>query len=122
MRALWIVVMSSLGACEAEPPDPIAPGDVRADRVLEIVALQADPASGQAVYLDQCYGCHRPDGIAGLGPSLPAYVALADPIDVVTVVIEGQGRMVPMGSAMPDQAIADLVAHLFDRWKIEPVP
>ncbi|MBX2797921.1 MAG: cytochrome c [Myxococcales bacterium] len=113
----WITVLLPViwMACETGEY-PFEPATESGDRVQRVGDIEGDPTFGRQVYADQCQACHREDGITGLGPDLPGYVSGAAPIDVINIVIEGQGRMTAMGTAMNDQQIADLVAWLFEEW------
>ena len=86
---------------------------------------------GQALFIDQCAGCHMRDGggIAGVFPALAGSSAIqASHADtVLRVVLQGQ-RIVttpgkPTGIAMPafawkldDQEVADVVSYIRNAW------
>jgi mono/diheme cytochrome c family protein len=88
-------------------------------------------AHGEAIYTDQCAGCHmrNGEGIAHVFPVLKGTSAIQakDPSTLIRVILSG-ARMVPTstkptGFAMPgfaeklrDQDIADLVTYIRNAW------
>lgn len=84
-------------------------------------ALFSDPnkitvTGGENVYRAICQGCHMPDGQGAVGAG--AYPALADNTNLefpeypIFVIINGQKAMPPLGAALDDQQIADVVSYI----------
>ena len=84
-------------------------------------ALTPQEARGQRVFANQCSGCHYADtdkglygpGLAGLfsKPYLTSGMAANDG-RVRAVILRGWGMMPPMGNALSDQELEDLMAYL----------
>ena len=88
-------------------------------------------ARGEALYLDNCTGCHMPDG-GGVAKTFPplmrsAAIQAADPGTVLHVVLGGEQMAAtagkPSGLTMPgfaeklnDQQIADVVSYIRNAW------
>ena len=116
----FVPCLSLILGCDPDLPQFDAdPASENPDRVGRILLLEGDPGVGADVYQAQCVACHREDGVQGLGPSLPDYVARTAPVDLVTVVIEGQGRMVAVGGTMSDVEIASLAEFLYTDFLVD---
>ena len=110
------------------------PGDAPAAarrQARNAAPTQEARSQGQALYLDNCVGCHMSDGI-GLPKVFPqldgsSAIQATKPDTVIHVVVAGQ-QMVetkakPTGLAMPgfagkmtDQEIADVVSYIRNAW------
>jgi mono/diheme cytochrome c family protein len=71
---------------------------------------------GEAIYRAVCAGCHMPDGSgargAGTYPSLvgdPRLAAFGYPVGVV---LKGQKAMPPLGYALTNEQVADVVTYI----------
>ncbi|MFN2114347.1 MAG: c-type cytochrome, partial [Anaerolineae bacterium] len=81
---------------------------------LEPVAAGGDPASGKALYDEQCLACHMADGWSPIAPSLAGEVLQQAASDELLRHTIATGRL---GTAMPafaldESELADLVAYL----------
>ena len=71
---------------------------------------------GAALFASVCAGCHQPNGQGAVGAG--AYPALADNKEVasadylMTLILNGQGGMPPVGQMMSDQQIADVINYV----------
>jgi mono/diheme cytochrome c family protein len=84
-------------------------------------ALTPQEARGQQVFANQCSSCHYADtdkasygpGLAGLfhKPYLTSGMAVND-ARVRSVILRGWGMMPPMGNALSEQELEDLMAYL----------
>jgi mono/diheme cytochrome c family protein len=74
-----------------------------------ILALTGDATAGEAIYADNCAGCHAADGSGGTGPNLKGEDDLEE---AVAVILSGEDSMPAFGDTLTDQEIADLVAWL----------
>ncbi len=88
-------------------------------------------AAGQKVYEAQCQACHQPNGLGMTGvfpPLARSDYLLADKRRAIAIVLHGkQGPitvnkqqydavMPPMGAAMSDQEIADVMTYVLNSW------
>ena len=73
-------------------------------------------ASGEELYANACQGCHMPDGKgatgAGTYPSLASDKALEAPGYPLSVVVNGQHGMPPVGIMMSDEQVAAVVNYV----------
>ncbi len=73
-------------------------------------------ASGEALYANACQGCHMPDGKGAIGagayPSLAGDTNLAAGRYPVSVVVNGQRAMPPLGDMMNDDQVAAVVNYV----------
>lgn len=71
---------------------------------------------GEAIYKGICQDCHMPDGHGGTGagtyPALIKNPRLAEKSYPVLIVVHGQKAMPPLGGALNDQQIADVVNYV----------
>ncbi len=71
---------------------------------------------GAALFASVCAGCHQPNGQGAVGAG--AYPALADNTEVasadylMTLILNGQGGMPPVGQMMSDQQVADIINYV----------
>jgi mono/diheme cytochrome c family protein len=86
-----------------------------------ISELTPQEATGQQVFARQCAGCHYANTEQGLaGPGLEKlfrkpYLSSGAPANderVTSVILRGRGMMPPMGNALSDQDLQDLLAYL----------
>jgi mono/diheme cytochrome c family protein len=107
------------------------------DDAAETVVSDDTMARGEAVYVDQCMGCHMANGKGQKGAFPPladsAPVRASNPQTLIQVVLAG-GRMadpaeLPTGLAMPgfgwkldDQQIADVLTYARNHWGNESPP
>lgn len=111
------VYLKDVPASSNEAQAPVVTGDVM--------------ARGEALYLDNCTGCHMPDGggVAKVFPPLKRSAAIQakEPGTVVHVVLGGEKMAAttarPSGLTMPgfaakldDQQIADVVNYIRNAW------
>jgi len=72
--------------------------------------------SGEALYANSCQACHMPDGKgatgAGAYPSLAGNSALHSGGHVVSLVVNGQRGMPPVGYFMNDAQVAAVVNYV----------
>ena len=74
-------------------------------------ALDGDVACGEVLFVDLCSSCHGGDGLGtDLGPDLSAHVPFHTDLEVVTVLLLGQGEMAAQG--LSPQQHADLLGWL----------
>jgi mono/diheme cytochrome c family protein len=92
--AVCLFAAMALAACG--PPDP---------RAAKVLALNGDPARGQALYAADCSGCHT--STKGWSYAIGIFGAPG----VVSVVIDGKGKM-PAFARYSDQQLADLYGYL----------
>jgi mono/diheme cytochrome c family protein len=73
-------------------------------------------ASGEELYANACQGCHMPDGKGATGawtyPSLAGDKALDAPGYPLSVVVNGQHGMPPVGIMMSDEQVAAVVNYV----------
>ncbi len=95
-------------------------GGGNTSRVDAIAALDGNVTGGQTVYSQTCglTSCHGPngnDGAANAG-DLPTLVPTKTKEEIIDIVINGTGDMVPQ-SQLSDQQVADAVAYVQDQWQ-----
>ncbi|MCB9569286.1 MAG: cytochrome c [Myxococcales bacterium] len=87
-------------------------GESDADKIL---ALSGNSANGGTVYTAQCAVCHMADGTGNADANYPSLVEHAmheSDMDIVEVILEGEGAMPEFRSKLSDQEIADLLAYI----------
>ena len=85
------------------PEEPTNPGD-------------GDAAAGEAVWADNCSGCHGLSGTgANGGPDLTAIPSAAEADRVRQQVLNGGGGMPAFKGTLSDQQIADVTAYVVER-------
>ena len=96
MRVRWVFCLAiGLAACAPDAP-----------RSVEISSLKGSPQRGEALFQVRCLGCHRKGGLMKTVRWYPKRAFL-------TVLLNGTpGSKMPAYSAMSDQDIADLYAHI----------
>lgn len=85
-------------------------GDGGGDVVSEILALDGDATSGDALFAGNCSGCHGADGDSGTAPMLSTKVPDASDEHIVDVMINGTGNMAAV--SLENQEAADILAFL----------
>jgi cytochrome c oxidase cbb3-type subunit III len=110
-----IVVATALSGCDQLPGRPKSGAEVpRPDQVL----------SFEALYRDNCSGCHGTDGTKGPATNLanPEYQALVDDATLRAIIANGQqGSMMPgfakaSGGTLTDQQVDVLVHGIRSQW------
>ena len=75
-----------------------------------------DEQSGEALFAHVCAACHQADARGAIGagayPALASDANLASKDYVLELLLEGRGAMPPIGRAMSDAQIADVVNYL----------
>jgi mono/diheme cytochrome c family protein len=79
-------------------------------RTEDILALTGDATTGATVYGSSCAACHAADGTGGTGSDLTAAIPGLTDAEIVDTIILGSGDMAPVN--LPDQDVADVLAHL----------
>ncbi len=113
----WFLVLLACGA-EGTTADTAAPGDTAPDCVYDgsdegesPFVLDGSAWCGGEVFATACAGCHGDDGSGtDLGADLSGHVPYHTDLEVLSVVINGQGEM-PAQDTSPQQS-ADLLAWL----------
>jgi mono/diheme cytochrome c family protein len=80
-------------------------------RVEDILALEGEATSGEALYSANCSSCHGADASGGSGPNLIEEVEEGEQEEMIEVILEGEGEM-PSFSDLEDQDIADILAWI----------
>jgi mono/diheme cytochrome c family protein len=91
------------------------------ERVEAILALDGDPASGEAIYAETCAGCHAESGLGvddptepGIGENLTEVVEAEDDTEFVRAILEGEGEMPAFADELSDEEIADVLAYIHE--------
>ena len=88
----------------------------RAGGVSETITL----TGGEELYRGVCQGCHQPDGGgaegAGTYPALAGNPNLAYPEYAISVVVNGQRAMPPLGDLLDDDQVAAVVRFIQTHW------
>jgi len=86
------------------------------DRAQDIYAGTYPQQSGEELYKGICQGCHMPNaqGAVGAGayPALAGDLRLAAAIYPLTVVLNGQRAMPPIGADLSDDQVAKVVNYI----------
>jgi mono/diheme cytochrome c family protein len=86
------------------------------DHAQEIYAGAYPQQSGEELYKGVCQGCHMPaaQGAVGAGayPALAGDIRLAAGIYPLTVVLNGQRAMPPIGADLSDEQVANVVNYI----------
>lgn len=82
----------------------------------EIYAGRYPQKTGAEIYTGICQGCHMPDarGAVGAGayPALAHDIRLAAAVYPLTVVLNGQRAMPPIGADLSDEQVADVINYI----------
>ena len=94
--------------------------------VLAVSPVAAFAAEGQALFMDNCAACHRPNGVGvpGAFPSLKgSKVAQGDPREPISRVLKGRGGMPSFQAELSDVEIATILTYVRSAWgnKAPPV-
>ena len=81
------------------------------DRALSIAEFEGEVTSGRALYMTECAQCHGANAQGGVGPNLINAFNHHDDVEVIEVILEGDGSM-PSFSRLKDQDIADILAFI----------
>jgi mono/diheme cytochrome c family protein len=88
----------------------------RSPRAQEIYAGHYDEQSGEEIYKGICQGCHMPDAKGAIGagayPALKDDSRLAASIYPLTVVLNGQRAMPPIGADLTDTQVANVINYI----------
>jgi len=75
-----------------------------------------DEAGGEALFAHVCAACHQADARGAIGaaayPALAADANLASGDYVLQLLLEGRGAMPPLGRAMSDGQVADVINYV----------
>lgn len=90
----------------------LACGEVPADRVEAVVALDGSVESGETVFDENCRGCHGPKGVGVLfaAPSLQGNTLT--PREIVAQILGGGIQMPSFDGEISDVEIADVAAYV----------
>jgi mono/diheme cytochrome c family protein len=135
--ALKLTREPSIAALAAASGDPLAsrasallarltwPGKPGTAAVTPLTAAeQARFDAGKTIYQSLCQACHQPDGRGReqLAPALvgSTFALAADPGIPIRIVLNGKegtvGLMPPLGSALSDEQIADVLTYVRREW------
>jgi mono/diheme cytochrome c family protein len=79
------------------------------------LTLTGDPATGATVFSDNCAVCHNSNGDPGpVGTSMRAWVSTNPKDSTLDALREGRPPAMPSFDSLEDQALADLLAWLYD--------
>lgn len=82
----------------------------------EIRAGAYPQQSGEALYTGICQGCHMPNaqGAVGAGayPALAGDIRLAAAVYPLTVLLNGQRAMPPLGEDLSDEQVANVINYI----------
>jgi mono/diheme cytochrome c family protein len=82
----------------------------------EIHAGAYPQQSGEALYTGICQGCHMPNaqGAVGAGayPALAGDIRLAAAVYPLTVLLNGQRAMPPLGEDLSDEQVANVINYI----------
>jgi mono/diheme cytochrome c family protein len=88
----------------------------RAPHAQEIYAGHYEQQSGEEIYKAICQGCHMPDAKGAIGagayPALKDDIRLAASIYPLTVVLNGQRAMPPIGADLTDTQVANVINYI----------
>jgi mono/diheme cytochrome c family protein len=82
----------------------------------EIYAGRYPQKTGEEIYQGICQGCHMPNaqGAVGAGayPALTKDIRLANAVYPLTVVLNGQRAMPPIGEDLSDEQVANVINYV----------
>jgi mono/diheme cytochrome c family protein len=91
----------------------LAAGGVSAQ---EIYAGRYPQKTGEEIYQGICQGCHMPDAKGAIGagayPALANDIRLAASVYPLTVVLNGQRAMPPIGADLSDEQVANVINYV----------
>lgn len=120
MRGWWPLALSVMVACDDASSDDNGQGDTDVGSEVEdgpfasILRLTGDAEAGGTEYANNCAACHASDGTGGAGTNLTVSVPEMTDVEIVEVIVQGQGSMPGFGSILGDQGVADVLAYLTD--------
>ncbi len=102
----------------------------RVGHTQEIYAGVYPQKSGEDLYRGICQGCHMPNALGAVGagayPALAHDIRLAAAVYPLTVVLNGQRAMPPIGVDLSDEQVANVVnyirTHFGNRYKDAVTP
>ncbi len=104
--ALLLVLALLLAACNAHTELPPNPQDL----------IQA----GKPLYDQNCASCHQADGSGKTGkvPRLAGnpLVTLEDPVPVINIVQNGQGKMPSFNDSLNADQVAEILSYIRNAW------
>ena len=74
-----------------------------------ILALEGDPANGEAIFADNCAVCHGADALGGSGPDIAGITPSAEDVNIIQ---NGEDEMPGFADTLSDQDIADVLSWL----------
>jgi len=114
--SLAVFVACSGGSKDDDPlttdSGPTTTGTDPLERVDDIVAIDGDPAEGEALFQSTCASCHGSYG-EGTDSGRQLLGVGFDEETVVSAVLTGVGTM-PSYSTFTDQQVADVYAYLYE--------
>lgn len=82
----------------------------------EIYAGRYPQKTGEEIYQGICQGCHMPDAKGAIGagayPALANDIRLAASVYPLTVVLNGQRAMPPIGADLSDEQVANVINYV----------
>jgi mono/diheme cytochrome c family protein len=114
MRSLSLLALALIAA--ASGAAPVLADDASPTGAVMSKGWVFDEQGGAELFSNVCAACHQPDakGAAGAGayPALAADKKLASTEFVLTVLLQGQRSMPPVGQMMSDKQVADVVNYV----------
>lgn len=71
---------------------------------------------GETTYSNICSACHGQSGEGGKGPAFVGFEALKNTNRIIIQVLRGGRFMPPLGSALSDKQIADVLTYIRNSW------
>jgi mono/diheme cytochrome c family protein len=93
--------------------------------LISFSGAQAAPATGAALFAENCAACHQPkgEGIAGAFPALAKSVFVkGDPKLVAATILNGRGGMPAFRSDLNDAEIATVLTFVRAAWGNRAMP
>lgn len=93
--------------------------------LISLADAQAAPATGAALFAENCAACHQPmgQGIPGAFPALAKNVFVkGDPKVVAATILNGRGGMPSFKSDLTDAEIAAVLTFVRSSWGNKAVP
>jgi mono/diheme cytochrome c family protein len=102
LTVVAVVVLVSVGIEYVQMQDPY---------VQAVLAETGDPDRGEAIFINNCAGCHRADGSGLVGPSLWGVSDRRSKFALIHQVVSGATPPMPQFQPSP-QEMADLLRYL----------
>ncbi len=93
--------------------------------LISLSGAQAAPATGAALFAENCAACHQPmgQGIPGAFPALTKNIFVkGDPKVVAATILNGRGGMPSFKSDLSDAEIATVLTFVRASWGNKAVP